>query len=131
MSFLASKDILFLNLGGTSLLLFLAGVCSSGLSRCLVFITVACSLTRSYSRFIRPLDTNLSTRASARFWSLVNIEQLTTNTISNCIMVNVSIGSESNRTLNLFLMSIHDCNFSEHLPFNQMHYSVIIIPLEV
>ena len=75
MIFLASNEILFLNLGGTSLLLFFAGVCPSGLSRCLVFITVACSLTLSYSRFIKPLDTNLSTRASAKVWSLVNIQQ--------------------------------------------------------
>lgn len=89
MSFLASNDILFLNLGGTSLLLFLAGVCSSELSRCLVFITVACSLTLSYSRFIKPLDANLSTSASARFWSLENIEQSKTPlvTVNSVIMI--------------------------------------------
>jgi len=68
--FLASNDILLVNLGGRSDRLFLAGVCPSGSLRCLVFITVACSFTLSYSFFIKPLHTNTSTSASASFWSL-------------------------------------------------------------
>ena len=67
--FLASNDNFFTNLGGTSVRLFLAGVCSSVL-RSLEFMTVACSLTWSYCFFIKPFDTNLSTIASASLWSL-------------------------------------------------------------
>ena len=67
--FLASNDNFFTSLGGTSDRLFLAGVCSSVL-RSLEFMTVACSLTWSYCFFIKPLDTNLSTIASASLWSL-------------------------------------------------------------
>ena len=67
--FLASNDNFFTNLGGTSVRLFLDGVCSSVL-RSLEFMTVACSLTWSYCFFIKPLDTNLSTIASASLWSL-------------------------------------------------------------